>query len=332
MLKRYNPFKMGGAHERFTMTKQSKNNGGNAPFGFRWNDGELVQEPLEAKIYALIFELFLVHQRKQTVAKLINARGFRTKKGGEFSYTTIKGLLKNPVAKGAQRSSISVEGVDGTKHDEVVEKSVAPIVSEKVWDHVQAILDEQSGKQSRSPTQDIFVGKVSCHCGSPMELPSKSADYKCPSCTETISTKDVWDVVENRLASLTLPTNDLLTKTATTALLEIKTDPKRLLKQVNHDIDKLFSLHASESITDDVFKERHAPLLERKTQLEATLENKKTAVSPTSFIDTWHTLPSEMKRIVVENLIDDIVVSPTKVTVSLYPLFNFAQQVTTTAA
>jgi len=309
-----------------------KNNGGNAAFGFRWQDGELVQEPHEAKIYALIFELFLVHQRKQTVAKLINAQGFRTSTDRDFSYETVKRLLKSPLAKGIHRSNIAVQNDDGTRRNEVVEKPVAPIVSENVWDHVQAILAEQAGGQSRSPTQDIFVGKVSCHCGSPMELPSKSADYKCPSCTEAISIKDVWDVVEKRLELLILPTNDLLTKTATTALLEIKTDPKRLLKQVNHDIDKLFSLHASESITDGIFKERHAPLVERKTQLEAAIKKKKTAHSPTSFIDTWHTLPSEMKRIVVENLIDDIVVSPTKVTVSLYPLFNFAQQVTTTAA
>ncbi len=313
------------------MTPQTKNKGGQAPYGFRWYEGEFIHEPEEAKICALIFDLFLMYQRKQTVARFINAQGFRTSNGCEFSHATIKRILKSSFAKGIHRTCTTKAGADGGNH-EVVEKPVPPIVSETVWNHVQAILKEQAGTQSRSPTQDIFIGKVFCSCSNLMELPSKSPDYKCPGCAQTMSIDDVWAIVQNRITALALPSEDVLTKTATTAILDIKNNPEPLLKRVNRDMDKLFSLHAKDAISDDIFKERHSPLAVCKVQLEAAIKNQKNAKPPTSFIDSWQELTPEMKRIVVENLIDDIVVSPTKATVSLYPLFNFAQQVTTTPA
>ena len=306
-----------------------KNRGGQAPFGFRWHEGELVHVPNEATTFALAFELFLIHQRKSTVANLLNMKGLRTRAGKAFSYSTIKRLLTNPIANGIHRSSYSELDESGERTNIVQEKSITPIVSEPVWDHVQAILSEQSGTQTRSPTQDIFIGKVECQCSTIMELPSKSSDYCCFSCDAKIRVEDVHSAIEDQLKLLVLPPADELKQTATTSLLDLKTDPAPLLKQVERDIEKLFSLHSKDAISDEVFKQRHDILQTRKTQLLATLERSTNQQSDLSLIDHWHTLPPNLKRIVVENLVDKITISADKVTVALYPLFNFAQQVTT---
>ena len=305
------------------------NPGGQAPFGFRWNTGELVQEPTEAQTYALIFDLFLVHQRKGTVAKLLNERGLRTRASKEFSFATIKRLLENPIAKGIHRSSTTTIK-DGKQINTVVEKSVAPIVSKNVWNHVQAILAEQSGSQSRAPTQNLFVGMIKCHCGTLMELPSKSSDYRCFKCEQKISTDDVLAIVEDQFSRLPLPSPKILKEKAKTAIVDLKNDPAQLLKTVERDIDKLFSLHSKNVITDEAFKERHDILDKRKRQLQAAQKTPQAQESPSSFIEYWQSLPKNLQRIVVENLVDNITVSPNQATVSLYSLFNFAQQGSTT--
>jgi len=236
---------------------QTKNNGGQAPYGFRWHQGELMHEPSEVSTYALLLDLFLIRQRKGTVAKLLNQQGLRTSADKPFSFSTVKRLLEKPAAKGVYRSNVREMNDDGTWSNRVIEKQIPPIISETTWDHIQAILAEQAGTQSRPPTQDLFIGKVVCGCDDPqpvMELPSKSADYRCPVCAQTISTEDVLSIVEGHFDALILPDEQVLTKTATTALIDINHDPARLLKRVNRDIDKLFDLHSQEAITDDVFK------------------------------------------------------------------------------
>ena len=49
--------------------------GGQSPFGFIWKDGKFSVEPTEAPIRKLMYELFLKHQRKKTVARLLNDQG-----------------------------------------------------------------------------------------------------------------------------------------------------------------------------------------------------------------------------------------------------------------
>jgi len=58
---------------------------GQAPYGFRWDDRRLVSNGEEALIRSLIFELFEEHQTKGAVARLLNERGFRTRRRSKWS-------------------------------------------------------------------------------------------------------------------------------------------------------------------------------------------------------------------------------------------------------
>ncbi|RZJ79708.1 MAG: recombinase family protein, partial [Chryseobacterium sp.] len=63
--------------------------GGQASFGYKWQDKSLVIDEKEAPVRKLIYEIFLECQRKKTTANRLNELGHRTRNGSYFSDTTI---------------------------------------------------------------------------------------------------------------------------------------------------------------------------------------------------------------------------------------------------
>ena len=160
-----------------------KSFGGAAPFGYRWHDGRLVVNETEAPIRKLIYELFLKHRRKKTVAKILNDLGYRTRNDALFSDTTIGRLLRDSTAKG-------IREVGGR----IIE--VEAIVLPEIWEQVSSILGV--AKPAKQAIQ-LFVGLIFCGCGGKMVVPSNSPKYVCVDCRHKIRTDDLETIYYSQL-------------------------------------------------------------------------------------------------------------------------------------
>jgi hypothetical protein len=163
-------------------TAKAKSTGGIASFGYAWRDSTLVLVEFEAQIRKLIYELFLKHRRKKTVAKLLNDLGYRTRSGALFSDTTVDRLLRDTTAKG-------IKIVDGK------EMPVEPIVSVVIWQRANNLL----GQKATKPPVHLFAGFAHCDCGGKMLVPSSTDKYVCPECRHKINTNDLEEIFVSQL-------------------------------------------------------------------------------------------------------------------------------------
>ncbi|MBK9156389.1 MAG: recombinase family protein [Chloracidobacterium sp.] len=162
-----------------------KSAGGIAPFGYRWKDGSLVVDPIEAPVRKLIFELFVKHKRKRVIAKILNDLGYRTRSGAAFSDTTIDRLLRDTTAKG-----LRIENGQ--------EVSVEPIVSNELWQKANHLLGEKRGR----PSVQLFAGVAFCQCGGKMFASRVLEKYACLSCKRKIGAADLEEILISQFPKL----------------------------------------------------------------------------------------------------------------------------------
>jgi len=176
-------------------SEHSASLGGIAPFGYRWRNGSLAIDEAEAPIRKLIYELFLKHKRKKTVAKILNDLGYKTRNQAAFSDTTIDRLLRDTTAKG-------IRLIGGE------EAEVEPIVEIDLWERANAILNSNSNtKMTKQPVQ-LFAGMIFCFCGGKMVVPSNLAKYVCINCRHKIGTEDLEEIFISKLHDMDLVLGD----------------------------------------------------------------------------------------------------------------------------
>lgn len=150
---------------------------GPAPFGYTRLNGKLVPHQQEAPIRILMFDLFLEHRRKKTVADILNQMGHRTRHGAFFTGPTVTRLLNDE----------AIVGVPGQVH---------ALIGKDLFEKCQNILRAQKkgGGTSRKP-KHIFTGLTYCLCGGKMYVQSGSKKYTCRACKAKILAADLEAVV-----------------------------------------------------------------------------------------------------------------------------------------
>jgi len=153
---------------------------GPTPFGYQRKHDRFVPHPEESKIRVLIYDLFIEHQRKKTVAEILNAEGYRTRTGAFFSGPTISRLLSDP-------------RVVGIPHE------VDAIIGREIFEKCEAILQSQKTKGVSRKARHVFAGICFCRCGGKMLVRSKSDKYTCTNCKDKIYASDLEAIFVEQL-------------------------------------------------------------------------------------------------------------------------------------
>ena len=328
--------------------KMGKPLGGAAPFGYQWKKNELIPDPKEAPVRKLMFELFLKHRRKKTVARELNNMGYRTRNNKNFSDTTVDRLLTDPIAKGLRRANYT-KSLGQKKHWKLKPKEdwiyvpVEPIVSEELWEQCNDILTAQrkaNKRIARKPAQHLFAGLVFCECGGKMYVPSNSPKYICQKCKKKISVDDLTFIYQSELRNFLLSKDDLHNYLHQSDDVIVEKEQQLSLqekeqKKIQAEIDKIYQLYMGDKISADAFGKMYTPLEERQKQIENEIPKLQSEIdllkinnfssaeiySEAQDLESrWSTLTFDEQHQIVETITQDIQIKDNEVTIKFHYL------------
>src|SRR6266851_8335491 len=260
--------------------KMGKPLGGQASYGYQWKDKKLIPDAKEAPVRKLMYELFREHKRKKVVARMLNAKGYRTRNGSKFSDTTVDRLLRDPIAKGTRRSNYT-RSSDSSKawelkpESEWVLQDVEAIVPEALWGECNAMLDAQreKGKRTTQRTLQLFAGLTYCACGPKMYVLSNSPKYTCQKCRNKIPKDDLEAVFIEQIKHFSVSPDEIsahleranVTIHAKAELLSVLEAERQKLRG---EIDKLHDLYQSGMIDKHGFGAKYHPWADRFRELD----------------------------------------------------------------
>ncbi len=318
--------------------------GGAAPFGYRWNNKKLEPDPNERSVRALMYELFAEHRRKKTVARILNERGYRTRKGAHFSDTTVDRLLRDPTAKGLYRQNYTRTN-DRTKswelkpENEWVWTPVEAIVSTELWEECSGILERHRASHKKPSRENVhlFSGYAFCACGTKMYARPSALKYICSGCKNKIPITDLEAVYRDQLSQFLLSPDEIAAhiEAANDAIQEkgaLIQSAKDELKKLNAEDDRLYELYIADELTKEAFGRRHKPLSLRQSQLEEELPRLQAQLDVLRISSTadaaalsdvqdlanrWDQFSRTEKRQLIETITDTIIIGKEEVVINL---------------
>jgi len=171
-----------GENESWAIVKRFKNGTfkiSYPPYGYRNVDGKMVVDEAEAEIIRFIFAQCLSGKGGLKIAKSLREKKVPTKRGGNWSSTTVKGILKNEkytgdalLQKTFTDSNFNRHYNKGEKPQYYVKDHHEAIISKENFEAVQAII-AQRAKEKNIVVEDEkylnrypFSGKIKCsECG-----------------------------------------------------------------------------------------------------------------------------------------------------------------------
>jgi site-specific DNA recombinase len=322
--------------------KMGKKVAGATCLGYQYKDGKFSVDATEAPLRKLIYDLFLEHRRMKTVARILNERGFRTRKGARFSDTTVSRLVRDQTAMGLYRANYSQKRGKSRllkpKEDWVYIK-VPPIISEELWKECNAILDDQQRKK-RPPakrTVHLFAGFAYCDCGTKMYVPSNSPKYTCPKCRNKIGVTDLEEVFHHQLQSFFMSPTEVQGYLAKADQVirekeELLKSQEEEKKRVAKERERVYRSYIDEEIDVKTYGSQFRPLEERVRQIDDQipelqgeidflkiqfLSSDRILLEAQDLHTRWPQLVQEEKRKVIESITENITVGKEDISINL---------------
>ncbi|MBC5747092.1 recombinase family protein [Dysosmobacter sp. NSJ-60] len=281
-------------------TLQSVQNGAymaNPPFGYRkvrvgrLSTLEIVPE--EADCVRRIFELYAAGDGCTKIERAVNAMGYHGRRGSRFNRNTIRLILDNPVYIGKIRwnktSTIKTGiGADRIKkviynkpdHIQIIEGRHPPIISQDLWDAVQARRKSRYFYVDNKHIASPLAGLVRCSkCGRLMNMMGKNkgvAYLLCPTKGCTAGAK--FHFVEKAvLAKLEELAHDLEVEVSQSPAPDVSAQEKVLAQMRAHAVkledrrNRLYTLLEDGTYSREVFSERMQVLSDEETRLKTSM-------------------------------------------------------------
>lgn len=157
-------------------------NGGRVPYGYTYNkeDREFTVNEAEAKVVKLMYDLYDEKRSLLAVSKELNARGYRSRKGVDWSPVTVGNIMRSPFYIGTFRYNYRNESGEicrfKPESDWIMTEDHHPqLVAHEQWNRVVSTMKSQRrgqpghGKTFNRGNVHIFAGLLTCgYCGGTM--------------------------------------------------------------------------------------------------------------------------------------------------------------------
>ena len=152
---------------------------GYVPYGYRWENGEIIVDPEQAVIVKRIFSELLAGKGTDAIAKNLNAENVPTKKGGRWTSSSIRGILANEKYTGDcifqktyTDSNFNRHKNDGQLDQYFVADHHEAIISHEDFDAAAALIEQRANEKgikrgsNKYQQRYAFSGKIICsECG-----------------------------------------------------------------------------------------------------------------------------------------------------------------------
>ena len=292
---------------------QGKFTGGTPPLGYDVGaDKRLVINPYEKVIIESIFKWYLEGYGYNAILDFINARGWHTKRGGNFTKGAINNILKNEKYKGVYkynqvtgRGKFAKEAKARMKDEDAViriEGGMPAIITEEDFETVQEKLraNKSMAGSEKAKKAYLLTGVIFCgECGASMQGVTRSNEkkvrpstYRCScrqnqrQCDNKEIRRDYLEeyVLENLeekvlnesiVPQLVAEINEQIVERQSGGLEDIELYDRRL-KEVERKIDKLIDAIA-EGVSASSLNKKLEVLEGQKEEFEVKLKSLKVA-------------------------------------------------------
>jgi len=317
--------------------------GGQASFGYKWDNKQLVIDEKEAPIRKLMYEIFVECQRKKTTAERLNALGHRTRNGVHFSDTTVDRLLRDTTAKGIRLANYTKSTGEGRHwkvkpEDEWIQVPCPPIIDEQLWQKCNVILEEQRQKRTKigRKSEYLLAGKVKCYCGKPMYIYSTAKKFTCKECKNSIGETVMNEIYQENLKQYLGGMSPQMFIEEVEA--ELKEQEKLLSSsirkrvQLRKKMDDLVNLRLSDDLNKEHFAALYKPLDIQVTQLdesipalEAEIDFRKIQIQSSDYVlnearalyKEWNDMQFSQKRAIAETVTEYITIGEDTINIAL---------------